>query len=125
MTLYNLTFTDKELGEQFNIGFFSTRGRAEAVARDYLRNVRGFCEYDCGYVVSEKPVVGSGLPDAVYIVYGWNGYEKDIVESDCYTTEALARRRLAEMRSEYDREEWCVDRFRVDDCKWQDGFVRV
>lgn len=126
MTLYNLTFTDKELGEQFNIGFFSTRGRAEEIARYYLRNMRGFCEYDCGYTISEKLVVGSGLPDAVYIVYGWNGYEKDIIESDCFTTEALARRKLAEMKSQqYDREEWCVDRYGIDECKWQDGFVRV
>lgn len=125
MTLYNLTFTDKELGEQFNIGFFSSRGRAEAVACDYLRSVRGFCDYTCGYSITEKPVIGSGVPEDIFVVFGWNGYEKDIVESDCYTTEALARRRLAEMKSEYDREEWCVDRYRIDDCKWRDGFVRV
>lgn len=125
MTLYNLTFTDKELGEQFNIGFFSTRERAEAVARDYLRNVRGFCEYACGYAVSEKSVIGSGEPAEVFVVYGWNSYEEDIVESDCYTTEALARRRLAEMKQQYRREEWCVDRYRVDECKWTEGFVRA
>lgn len=125
MTLYNLTFTDKELGEQFNIGFFSTRGRAEEIARYYLRNIRGFCEYDCGYFITEKTVIGGGGPGAVYIVYGWNGYENDIVESDCFTTEALARRQLAEMKSQYDRGEWCVDRYRIDECKWQDGFVRV
>lgn len=125
MTLYDLTIRDNELGEQFNIGFFSTRERAEEIARYYLKNIRGFCEYDCGYSIAEKAVIGGGNASEVYVVYGWNSYEKDIVESDCYTTEALARRKLAEMKMQYDREEWCVDRFRTDECKWQDGFVRV
>ena len=125
MTLYNLTIRDNELGEQFNIGFFSTRERAEDIARYYLGNIRGFCEYDCGYSVTEKAVIGGGSAGAVYVVYGWNSYEKDIIESDCFTTEALARRQLAEMKMQYDREEWCVDCFRTDECKWQDGFIRV
>lgn len=125
MTLYNLTFTDKELAEQFNIGYFSTRETAEATARDYLNSVRGFCEYNCGYSITEKTVVGGKSPEDVFIVFGWNGYESDIVESDLYPTEALARRRLAEMKSEYNRGEWCVDRFRVDGRKWTEGFVRV
>lgn len=123
--LYNLTLTDNDLGEQFNIGYFSTREIAEATARDYLKNVRGFCKYNCVCSITEKEVVGGKVPADVFIVFGWNGYERDIVESDLYTTEALARRRLAEMKSEFSREEWCVDRFRVDDCKWRDGFVRV
>lgn len=125
MTLYNLTFTDKDLGEHFNIGFFSSHELAEMIARDYLKNVRGFCEYPCGYSITEKAVLGGGSAEDVFVVFGWNGYEDDIVESDLYTTEALARRRLAEMKSEFNREEWCVDRFRVDECKWKDGFVRV
>ena len=125
MTLYNLTFRDNELGEQFNIGFFSTRERAEDIARYYLGNIRGFCEYDCGYSVTEKAVIGGGNAGAVYVVYGWNGDERDIVESECFTTEALARRQLAEMKMQYSREEWCVDCFRTDECKWQDGFIRV
>ncbi len=29
------------------------------------------------------------------------------------------------MKSEFYYEEWCVDRFRVDERKWQEGFVRV
>ena len=124
MTLYNLTMRDNELGERFNIGFFSSREKAEDIARYYLKNIRGFCEYDCGYSVNEKAVIG-GNAGAVYVVYGWNSDEKDIVESDCFTTEALARRQLAEMKMQYDREEWCVDYFRTDECKWHDGFIRV
>ena len=125
MTLYNLTLRDNELGELFNIGFFSSRERAEDIARYYLKNISGFCEYDCGYDITEKAVIGGSGTGLVYIVYGWNGHEEDIIESDCFTTEALARRRLAEMKSEHSREEWCVDCFRTDECKWQDGFVRV
>lgn len=125
MTLYNLTLTDNDLGERFNIGFFSSRELAEATARDYLKNARGFCEYPCGYSITEKAVLGGGAPADVFVVFGWNGCEDDVVESECFTTEALARRKLAELKSEYRREEWCVDRFRVDECKWKDGFVRV
>ena len=125
MTLYNLTMRDNELGEQFNIGFFSERERAEEIARYYLGNIRGFCEYNCSYEITDKTVTGNGNAELVYIVYGWNDGETDIVESDCFTTEALARRRLAEMKAEFDREEWCVDCFRINECKWQDGFVRV
>ena len=125
MTLYNLTLRDNELGEEFNIGFFSSRERAEDIARYYLGNIRGFREYECGYFVTEKAVIGSGGAEAVYVVYGWNGDERDIVESDCFTTEALARRQLAEMKMRFDRGEWCVDCFRADECKWQDGFVRA
>lgn len=124
MTLFNLTLIDNELSEQFNIGYFSTRELAEATARDYLKNVLGFREYNCGYSITKKNVVGKSSVD-VFIVFGWNGNESDIVESDLFTTEALARRKLAEMKSEYNREEWSVDRFRVDERKWQEGFVRV
>ncbi len=125
MTLYNLTFLDNDLDERFNIGFFSSRGKAEEIARYYRRSVRGFCEYDCSYTITEKNVVGNAKTDSVYIVYGWNEYDRDIVESDCFTTEPLARRSLAEMKSVHAREEWCVDRYRIDECKWADGFVRV
>lgn len=123
--LYNLIMRDNELDERFNIGFFSSRELAEETARNYLRQVHGFCEYDCGYSVVEKNMVGSGYTGNVYIVYGWNGYENDVVESDCFTSEALARRMLAEMKMRYSREEWCVDRYRIDERKWTDGFVRV
>lgn len=125
MTLYNLIFTDDELDERFNIGFFSTREKAEDTARYYLRSVRGFCEYCCSYSITEKNVVGTAKAGSVFIVYGWNEYDLDIVESDCFATEPLARRMLAEMKATYERAEWCVDRYNTDECKWTDGFVRV
>lgn len=125
MTLYNLIFKDNELDERFNIGFFSTRVKAEETAQYYRRNVRGFCEYDCSYSITEKNVVGNVKTDSVFIVYGWNEYDRDIVESDCFTTEPLARRMFAEMKALYERAEWCVDCYRTNECKWTDGFVRV
>lgn len=125
MTLYNLIFTDNELDERFNIGFFSTSEKAEQTAQYYKRNVRGFCEYDCSYSITEKNVVGNAKSGSVFIVYGWNEYDRDVVESDCFATEPLARRSLAEMKSVHIREEWCVDCYYIDECKWTDGFVRV
>ena len=125
MTLYNLTMKDNELGEQFNIGVFSSREKAEEIARYYLRNICGFCEYNCGYTITEKNVNGDKKPACVYMAYGWNGYEENIIESDCFTTEPLARRMLAELRVQYRREEWGVGCYKIDECKWQDGFVRA
>lgn len=124
MTVYNLIMRDNELNEIFNIGFFSSRERAEEIAQHYLHSVKGFCEYDCGYSVNEKMVVGE-FEDSFYIVYGWNGYEDDIVESDCFTSKKMAKQMLEEMKLQFNREEWCVDRYFIDKCKWQDGFVRV
>lgn len=124
MPLYNLIFTDKELDERFNIGFFSTREKAEQTAQYYLRNVRGFCEYGCSYSINEKNFVGNAK-ESVFIVYGRNEYDRDIVESDCFATESPARRMLAEMKATYERAEWCVDCYYIDGCKWTDGFVRV
>lgn len=124
MPLYNLIFTDNDFEERFNIGFFSTREKAEQTAKYYLRSVRGFCEYDCSYSINEKNVVGNAK-GSVFIVYGWNEYERDLIESDLFATEPLARRMLAEMKTAYQRAEWCIDCYYIDECKWTDGFVRV
>lgn len=129
MTVFELTFTDNEVGEEFKIGCFSSREKAEQTAQYYLKNVEGFCEYDCSYTIAEKPVTGGTKPSSV-IWYVWGSCDDDsddesFVVSDYYSTEALARRRLAEMKSEYPFDVWDVCRCEIDKCEWTDGFFRA
>lgn len=129
--LYNLILIDNELSDIFNIGFFSTRELAEQTATEYLTHVQGFCEYDCGYRITEKTVADctNGIPPKIYIVYGWNEDEfseqMDIIESDCYLSEAAAVCVMAEMKKQHTRTEWCADCYTVNEREWKDGFVRV
>lgn len=62
--LYLLVLCDDELSydnynEEFCIGIFSSREKAEAVAQHYLRNVEGFKDYPCSYRIEEKKVLGA------------------------------------------------------------------
>lgn len=62
--LYLLVLCDDELSydnykEEFCIGIFSSREKAEAVANHYLRNVDGFKDYPCSYRIEEKKVLGT------------------------------------------------------------------
>ncbi len=156
--LYLLVLCDEELSydnykEEFCIGIFSSREKAEAVAKHYLRNVEGFKDYSCSYRIAEKKVLGKGdcskekddgeevcgkkesegkegtVLDQIYMVYGWNenseGDEIYVVESDCFITELAAKQGMAMMKQMYARTEWCVSRFRVDERNWKEGFVRV
>lgn len=135
--LYLLILTDQELSyenysEDFCIGLFPTQAQAEEVARYYLENVQGFCEYDCAYHIVEKDIVESTestVPEVVWFVQGWNMNEAldeiDIVESPCFLTEERAQEELCVMQRTYVRTEWAVSRYRVGDLHWVDGFVRV
>lgn len=64
MTVFKLIFTDNETDEKFNIGCFSCREKAEEVAQYFLKNVEGFCEYDCSYAITENPVIGGAKSNA-------------------------------------------------------------
>lgn len=52
--VYNLIMIDEEFSydnhiEAFNIGFFSSHGKAEKVAKRYLTEVEGFKDYNITY----------------------------------------------------------------------------
>ncbi len=132
ITLYNLILIDNELSEQFDIGIFSEFELAEKTAAEYLTYIRGFNEYDCGYQINEKiPAdrTDGDVPEKVYIICGWNENElsdpTDIIESDCYSSEAAARQALIDMKTRFRRTEWSLDCCIVNERKWKDGFVRV
>ncbi len=135
--VYNLVMIDMELSydkhtEMFNIGFFSGRDKAEATAKRYLTKVNGFKDYNVTYQIKEKCVIGltdSLMISNLFIVYGWNETDEldeiDVVESNCYTTRQEAEKKLNELKSSYCRKEWCIDKYAVDECNWQEGFTKI
>ena len=87
--LYSLTMYN-EWQEGFFIGLFASRGQAEQVGQEYLRDVPGFRDYPCTCEVTEKRVLGEPDPDhRVYLIWGWDeapdGREEKIWCSECYT----------------------------------------
>ncbi len=129
MKIYDLTFIRKKTLSSFNIGFFSSYEKAEAAAHQYLTVVCGFCGGDFSYSISEKNLPDSkeGItPECIFIVYGWND-ENDgnlkIIESDCFNSESQAREKLTEMKGEHSRTDWCIDRYVIDECDWQEGVI--
>ena len=66
--LYSLTMYN-EWQEGFFIGLFASRGQAEQVGQEYLRDVPGFRDYPCTCEVTEKRVLGEPGPDhRVYLI---------------------------------------------------------
>lgn len=137
LTVYNLVLIDSESSyddhsEEFNIGFFSARSAAEKTAEKYLSEVKGFKDYRVTYRITEKSVIGASddlsEPD-VYVIYGWNENdaqdETDVIESDCYLSIEQAQAQLEQLKSKYDRRQWCIDKYSIDKCCWQEGFEKV
>lgn len=133
--LYQLTITDLELSddtyrEDFSIGFFRSRKEAEEVADFYLTHVKGFCDYPCSFEITERDISGQqvGENGEVFIVVGWNLNEDfnevDIIESPCLISESQASAVLAQMKDQYHRTEWTVQRWTVGRAYWREGFVR-
>ena len=132
--LYQLIITDLELSydshmESFNIGLFRSREEAERTAAFYLSRVKGFCDYPCTYEIHERVVYGESLEiNDVFIAVGWdtneNDDEIDIIESPCFVSESQACAALQQMKKDYPRAEWAVDRWRLDRAEWSEGFIR-
>ena len=134
-TLYYLQMFDEEASyenyrQAFGIGLFSSRQLAEDTAKRYLAKVTGFKDYPVTYQIEEKRVPGAGgdLPSFVFLVSGWNENddldEIDVIESDCYRTEKEAERALEALKSACPRQHWCINRWTIDQCNWQEGFDR-
>ena len=128
--LYSLILTDPELSyenhsEDFFIGIFVTRQKAEETACYYLGNLPRFCDYSCTYRIEEKEVVDNSdnaMPVSVWIVQGWNVNDNfdeiDILESECFLTEERAKAELKMMKETSARSEWNIDRLTVGECHW-------
>ena len=135
--VYNLNMIDMESSynghiEMFNIGFFSSRDKAEKTAKIYLTEINGFKDYNVTYQITEKYVVGSAdsfISSNIFIIYGWNENDEldeiDVIESSCYVVKQEAEKKLNELKSSYCRKEWAIDQYKIDECNWQEGFVKV
>ena len=120
MTLFSLNLTDLALSdkthrEDFFIGLFGTRAQAEAVAAHYLKQVPGFCDYDCTYRVEEKSIHNvqrESLPDFVWQFAGWDetkdGEPVNIIKSDFFLTEEQATFELDYLKLQCPHQEWCI-----------------
>ena len=137
MTLFSLKLTDLALSdeqhqEDFFIGLFGTRAQAEAVAAHYLKEVPGFCDYDCTDRIEDtivRDAQGEDLPDFVWRFAGWdeaeNGAPMNIIESDCFLTEEQATLELKQLKCRRPCREWALSKCRIGEPRWQNGFVRV
>jgi hypothetical protein len=76
-----------------------------------------------------RQIMGKEIPDEVFMVHGWdmneNMDEIDIVESSCFVSEAHANAELDRMKIVQPRDEWIINRWRIDETHWQEGFERV
>ena len=135
-TVYELIIHDPELSredysEDFMIGLFRIRSKAEQTAAFYLQNIKGFCEYPCTYSILEKSIVDmqTAEPDEVFLVQGWdtdeNQDEINVIESSCFVSEAEAKAELERMKSAQPRAEWVINRWEIDQAHWQEGLERV
>lgn len=137
MTLFSLNLTDLELSdkthrEDFFIGLFGTRAQAEAVAAHYLKQVPGFCDYDCTYRVEEITIHDTPKgeqPDFVWQFVGWDETKDDdtanIIESDFFLTEEQAAFELEQLKIQCPHREGFIHRRKIGETLWQDGFIRV
>ena len=135
--VYFLILTDIELSydnftEDFLIGVFETEEKAVEIAKHYLKNVKGFSDYNCTYRVEKKEIfenTSTQNPENIWFVQGWNVNENfdevDIVESACFITKERASKEMRNMKRKYERSEWCVDNYRLNELHCKEGFVRV
>lgn len=127
--LYSLSLFN-ERQEGFFIGLFASRERARQTAEHYLSAVPGFRDYPCTCEITEKPVIGTiGPSEMVHMIWGWDedadGNESAIWSSGCYADHEDAQRALKDARQHMNRREWSLDTYRIGQCHWTEGFVRI
>lgn len=127
--LYSLSLFN-EGHEGFFIGLFPSREGARQTAEHYLSAVPGFRDYPCTYEITEKPVIGTAGPSqTVHMIWGWDedadGTETGIWSSGRYANEQDAQRALDEARQRMKKQMWSLDAYRIGQCHWTEGFVRI
>lgn len=114
--------------ERYGIGIFRSRRDAEATARRYLREVRGFRDYYCEYTIRETALIGDEATDLVHTWFGWNVDEDeneiDTLSGLLYVDAAAAEAALASAKAENDRQEWALQCWQLGKCEWSEGFIR-
>lgn len=127
--LYSLSLFN-ERHEGFFVGLFPSCEEARQTAEHYLSAVPGFRDYPCTYEITEKSVIGTAGPSqTVHMIWGWDedadGTETGIWSSGCYANEQDAQRALNEARQRMKKQMWSLDAYRIGQCHWTEGFVRL
>ena len=137
MKLYHLFIEDIELSyenykEEFDIGIFSTYDTAYNTCNKYISEISGFKDYPCKYRILEKTVIdcnSSENLENVYVISGWNVNENldeiDIIESECYASIKSAENELNSLKSNIQRDEWYIKKFKINQKLWSEGFKRA
>lgn len=107
-----------------------SREAARQTAEHYLSAVPGFRDHPCTYEITEKSVIGTAGPSqTVHMIWGCDedadGNETGIWSSGCYTDEQDAQRALDEARQRMKKQMWSLDAYRIGQCHWREGFVRL
>ena len=114
--------------ESFGIGFFRTRGEAEATAQRYMREVPGFRDYECESVLIEIDLPVPDTHPSVYTYEGWNldpdGEALDIV-SGFFASAEEAEAAMEAAKSATPRQEWALSHWKIGECDWAEGFERT
>lgn len=133
-SVYNLIMIDEESSydnhiEAFNIGLFSSYDKAEITAKRYLTEVEGFKDYPVSYQIIEKRIIGDSSHTELFMICGWNENnqldEIDVIESHCYTDRSQAEQELNQLKTSCCRKEWCINKFIINECDWQEGFIKI
>ncbi|MBQ8825919.1 MAG: hypothetical protein IJ007_02370 [Oscillospiraceae bacterium] len=128
--VYNLALHDNTSDgeENFDIGFFSSREKAQETAEKFLNETDGFKDGDFSGIITEKKLIGcedGAKYDEVYVIYGYNVNENgdtiDIITSECLTENADVEGLFEKMKEEYVREYWGIDDYIIDECQWEEG----
>ena len=128
--IYKLLMIDNKYDEVFNIGFFSSKAKAEKIAKEYLTQIKGFKDYDIRFHIEAKKLIGfNDEPTTIWIASGWNSDENfnetDVIESNCFINKNDAIQALNEMKEIHNQTEWDISEYTIDKAEWQDGFVRI
>ena len=124
--------SDDEYSEDFYIGFYETAAQAAEVAEYYLNNVTGFCDFPCTYRIIPKKVAGefkNKSSNQIFFIQGYdlneNLDEINIIEDQCYITQAQAEAELELLKNKYKRTEWTISCWTIGQNEWQEGFCRI
>lgn len=129
--LYELeiqSFPNGTACERYGIGIFRTRLEAEETAQRYLKEVKGFCDYYCEYIIKESRLIGSDTGGLVHTYFAWNTdadmNETDIICGPLYADADAAEAAMNTAKAKQPRQEWVLRHWQPGKCEWTEGFER-
>ena len=131
--LYSLTISahlNNRNIESFHIGIFGSSTEALHIANIYQKTKPGFMHYNCQIKLDEIIFNGNiNENNYIYQCIGWNETDEideiDTIESDYYDNEMKAEIALDNLKNNYFRKEWVINKYKIGQCEWNEGFKVV